>query len=35
MDPETSYQATTSEATESSAGSTDMESAIPETSGGS
>jgi hypothetical protein len=35
MDPETSYQATASEASETSARSTDTESTIPETSGGS
>jgi hypothetical protein len=35
MDPETSYQAVTSEATGNSARSLDTESAIPETSGGS
>jgi hypothetical protein len=35
MDPETSYQAATSEATGNSARSLDTESAIPETLGGS
>jgi hypothetical protein len=35
MDPESPHQATTSEATESSARSSDMESAMPETSGSS